>query len=110
MRQWLGEPLPDGTNWPDDDPAWAAIRNHSLEDHCAAFQAVRQAQIALLDELITVDWQAARETLWGKKPLAMIVTKTFQHTYEHGDTLLRMGLWWDDIEQDIAAERATETA
>jgi len=22
------------------------------------------------------------------------VTKTYQHTFEHGDTLLRMALWW----------------
>lgn len=109
MRQWLGEPIPDGANWPDDDHTWAAVRHLSLEDHCLAFQTVRQAQIALLEELVELDWQEPRETLWGRKPLAMIVTKTFQHTYEHGDTLLRMGLWWQHIEQAIAAERASET-
>jgi hypothetical protein len=34
------------------------------------------------------------------------VTKTYQHTLERCDTLLRMGLWWDDAERDIAARRA----
>ena len=29
----------------------------------------------------------------------MIVTKTYQHTFEHGDTLLRMGLWWEEFQQ-----------
>lgn len=109
MRQWLGDPIPDGANWPDDDQTWASVRHHSLEDHCAAFQAIRQTEIALLDDLVALDWQAPRATLWGHKPLAMIVTKTFQHTYEHGDTLLRMGLWWGHIEQAIAAARAAET-
>lgn len=106
MRQWLGEPLPDDASWPDTDEAWAAVRHRSLEEHCAAFQGVREAQIALLDQLADADWQAPRETLWGHKPMAMVVTKTFQHTYEHGDTLLRMGLWWEHIEQEIAAAQA----
>jgi hypothetical protein len=110
MRQWAGGPLPDGAAWHDDDQAWAAVRDQPLEQHCAAFQAIRQAQIALLDELADADWQAPRETLWGNKPLAMIVTKTFQHTYEHGDTLLRMGLWWEHIEQAIAAHAAQSSA
>lgn len=109
MRQWIGGPLPDGATWPDDDRAWASARHQSLEELCVAFQTVRQAQIALLDELAALDWEAPRDTLWGRKPLAMIVTKTFQHTYEHGDTLLRMVLWWQHIEQAIAAASATET-
>jgi len=33
--------------------------------------------------------------------LAWVITKTFQHTYEHGDTLLRMGLWWQHILNEI---------
>lgn len=106
MRQWLGEPLPDDASWPDTDEAWAAVRDRTLEQHCAAFQAMRETQIALLDQLADADWQAPRETLWGHKPLAMVVTKTFQHTYEHGDTLLRMGLWWEHIEHEIAAAQA----
>lgn len=34
--------------------------------------------------------------------MSMIVTKTFQHTYEHGDTLLRMGIWWESILDEMA--------
>jgi hypothetical protein len=49
----------------------------------------------LVDALEQVDWEAPQATLWGDKPLKMIVTKTYQHTFEHGDTLLRMGLWWE---------------
>ena len=106
MRQWLGAPLPAGDDWPDDDATWQSLAGKSVASLLDAFCAIRHEQIQLLDQLASVDWTAPRETLWGDKPLAMIVTKTFQHTYEHGDTLLRMGLWW----KDIAAEEAANVA
>ena len=93
MNQWLGGPLPPENAWPDDDPTWAKMPNRGLEELTCAFREIRQQQLELLDKLMDVDWELPRETLWGHKPLSMIVTKTFQHTYEHGDTLLRMGIW-----------------
>ena len=65
-----------------------------------------QQQIDLLDQLTGADWQSPRTTLWGEKPLAWIVTKTYQHTCEHGDTLLRMSLWWEHILGEIAKAQA----
>jgi hypothetical protein len=106
MKQWLGAPLPAGDTWLDDDAAWAAVQDKSPAALSAAFRQVRQQQIDLLDQLARADWQAPRETLWGDKPLSMIVTKTFQHTYEHGDTLLRMGIWWEHILGEIAKGQA----
>jgi hypothetical protein len=32
----------------------------------------------------------------------MVVTKTFQHTYEHADTILRMGLSWHHMLEERA--------
>jgi hypothetical protein len=92
MRLWLGEALPEDEH--DEEAAWAAVTDRSYEALAAGFRAVRQEQIALLQALAAVDWAEERQTDWGMKPLSMVVTKTFQHTYEHGDTLLRMGLWW----------------
>jgi hypothetical protein len=106
MRQWLGEPLPPEDAWKDDDETWAKVSDRSLEALTAAFHQVRQQQIDLLDQLSSEDWSAPRQTLWGNKPLSMVVTKTFQHTYEHGDTLLRMGIWWEAILEMIRAEQA----
>ena len=37
----------------------------------------------------------------------MIVTKTYQHTFEHGDTLLRMGLWWEQFQQEYERRMAS---
>lgn len=105
MKQWSGAPLPPGDAWQDDDEAWAAA-DKSPGVLIAAFQKVRQEQIDLLEQLANVDWETPRQTLWGDRPLSWIVTKTFQHTYEHGDTLLRMGLWWEYILNEIAKAQA----
>lgn len=107
MKQWLGGALPPDNDdlWPDTDEAWRDAQERTFDELVAAFRAVRQEQIAMLDQLETVDWTAPRETLWGNKPLSMVVTKTYQHTFEHGDTLLRMGLWWRDMaEQEAQAK------
>ena len=94
--------MPDGDTWLDDDNAWAKVQNRGFEELTSAFHHIRQQQIELLEKLINVDWNTPQDTLWGHKPLSMIVTKTFQHTYEHGDTLLRMGLWWEEILEEEA--------
>ena len=102
MNQWLGGSMPDGDTWLDDDKAWAMVQNRGPEELTSAFRHVRQQQIELLDKIVNADWNTPQEALWGNKPLSMIVTKTFQHTYEHGDTLLRMGLWWEEILEEEA--------
>lgn len=106
MRQWLGGDLPADDAWLDDDATWTKVAQRDIDTLTATFRQVRQQQLDLLDALAQADWDAPRETIWGHKPLSMIVTKTFQHTYEHGDTLLRMGLWWEDFLKRLAAQSA----
>ena len=96
MNQWLGGSMPNGEAWLAVDNAWDEVPNREFDVLTSEFRDIRQQQIVLLDKLIDTDWTAPRATLWGQKPLSMIVTKTFQHTYEHGDTLLKMGLWWEE--------------
>ena len=106
MQLWLNVPMSTEDDWPDDDNAWAKVQELGAQELLSEFRRVRQEQIDLLDQLTGMDWNAPRETLWGLKPLSMVVTKTFQHTYEHGDTLLRMGLWWEEILKE-EAEKST---
>lgn len=108
MRQWLGASLPPEDAWPDDEDAWRLARRQPMSHFLAAFRAIRQEQLQLLEQLAAVDWTAQRATLWGPKPLSWLVAKTFQHTYEHGNTLLRMGLWWEHIAAQTAAHQAAE--
>jgi len=104
MVEWLHGPSSTEEDWPDDDKAWAKVQERGLEGLISEFRRVRQQQIDLLEQLKNTDWNAPRETQWGQKPLSMVVTKTFQHTYEHGDTLLRMGLWWEESLEDEAGK------
>lgn len=97
MTQWLGGSMPPKGYWLDDDQSWDKVQNRGLEELTSAFLHIRLQQIELINQLVNADWDTPRDTLWGHKPLSMIVTKTFQHTYEHGDTLLRMGLWWEEF-------------
>ncbi len=102
MTKWLAGPPQPQEDWPDDDEAWARVQARDADELIEQFRRIRQQQIALLDRYAPEDWSTLRATGWGPKPLAMVVTKTFQHTYEHGDTLLRMGLWWEHILKEIA--------
>ena len=77
--------------------AFANAYQAGLSDVVATFCDLRRQQIVMLDALEQADWEAPQATLWGDKPLKMIVTKTYQHIFEHGDTLLRMGLWWEEF-------------
>lgn len=104
MREWLSIPM-DKPNWADDDASWAAVSDKSRTTQLERFWEARNTQLGLLNELGDLDWNAPRKTLWGEQPLSMVVTKTLQHTYEHGDTLLRMGLWWDLILKQQAEEK-----
>ncbi|KAB8142224.1 DinB family protein [Chloroflexia bacterium SDU3-3] len=97
MRQWLGAPMPAADAWKDSDETWELAAAQPFEQLVEAFQTVRGEQIALLDELADADWETPRATLWGERPLRMVVSKTFQHTYEHADTILRMGIWLRDV-------------
>ena len=102
MQQWIDGQVPRPEAWKNDDVAWSAVKTISSDQLIAEFRKVRNQQIGLLDQLVAVDWEEPLETLWGPKPLSMIVTKTYQHTFEHGNTLLRMGLWWADLERKQA--------
>lgn len=110
MQQWVGGPIPDNNSWHDDDDTFAADQAAGLTaaEIIARFRAVRQKQLDLIEELTGVDWEAPRLTLWGHRPLKMIVTKTYQHTFEHGDTLLRMALGWQEGDPATEARRLLE--
>lgn len=104
MKLWLNGPVPSAGNWQDDDLTWANLPERGPDALISNFRQVRQQQIKLLDQFKTMDWDTPREIYFGRKPLSWLVTKTFQHTYEHADTLLRMGLWWQDILEEQAGK------
>lgn len=98
MLQWLGGPRPIvGT--PEEDEAeedqdWSNGQNHEMQSLLAEFKTVRTQQLALLSQFNEQSWHEDRDVIWGHFPLKWVVTKTYQHTLEHTDEILRAYLWW----------------
>ncbi|GCE14442.1 DinB family protein [Tengunoibacter tsumagoiensis] len=98
ILQWVGADCPiAGT--PEEDAAkeelaWQNGEAGDFATMVAEFKALREQQIALLGTLPEESWQEVREAVWGPRSLAWVVTKTYQHTLEHTDEVLRSYLWW----------------
>jgi hypothetical protein len=105
MQQWLGAALPRLDRY-DEEAAWSACPQDGGE-LLREFATVRADQIALLPRFSPVDWDATRETVWGPQTLLWVVSKTFQHTAEHTNDVMRMALFWNAVMEELA-ERAAE--
>ena len=66
-----------------------------MEGLLEKFRAVRTEQIALLPNFDEAVWNTAREAVWGPVTLLWVVSKTYQHTAEHINDVMRIGLFWD---------------
>lgn len=60
----------------------------------ADFKKLRAEQLALIQHFRELTWSEERDALWGSVTLQWVVTKTYQHTLEHTDEILRLYLWW----------------
>ena len=108
MRQWLGVPLLDFSTY-DEEGAWANNQD-DLDQLLAGFQAVRAEQIALLPQFTVETWDEVRDAVWGPVSLRWVVSKTYQHTAEHTNDVLRIALFWDIFWARVQAEQAVTTA
>jgi hypothetical protein len=93
MRQWLGDACPsmDGL---DEDVAWDESQAN-VEDLLADFSKVRMEQVALLSQFDDAAWNTMRGAIWGPVTLLWVVSKTYQHTAEHTNDIMRISLFWD---------------
>jgi len=93
MGQWLGEPRPV-TDDLDEDIAWSKAQN-DVESLLADFKKIRAEQVALLPRFDDRAWLQTCETTWGPVTLTWVVSKTYQHTAEHTNDIMRIALFWD---------------
>jgi DinB superfamily len=93
MRQWLGGTIP-ATEELDEDVAWNN-QHESVENLIDKFRTVRAAQIELLPKFDDTAWNSTCEAVWGPVTLLWVVSKTYQHTAEHTNDVMRIGLFWD---------------
>ena len=104
MRQWLGAECPS-TDGLDEDIAWNE-RKVNVESLLAHFRQVRAEQIALLQKFDDIAWHTTREAVWGPVTLLWVVSKTYQHTAEHTNDVMRIALFWDVFEARQIAKSA----
>ena len=96
--QWLGKPRPIVETQQEydreEDLQWNDGQNHDIAQLTADFKAVRFQQFEVLSKCTEQMWNEERDVVWGHLPLKWVVTKTYQHTLEHTDEVLRAYLWW----------------
>jgi hypothetical protein len=93
MQQWLGAKCPS-TEGLDEDVAWGQGQE-KLDSLLAQYKQVRAEQIALLPKIDDTEWNTTREAVWGPVTLLWVVSKTYQHTAEHTNDVMRIALFWD---------------
>lgn len=91
MKTWLGAPLPPVGDW--EAEVWERDGSQDLDDLIRDFRAVRGQQMTLLPQFSNEDWEMCRPVYWGVESLSTVLTRTYQHTLAHTDTLLRLFLW-----------------
>ncbi|GCE20239.1 DinB family protein [Dictyobacter kobayashii] len=79
----------------DEEAAWS--QQPEIEAALKHFQAQRAIQIALLQEIDATAWEEKRATVWGKVTLRWAITKTYQHSVEHINDMLKPALYWTGL-------------
>lgn len=93
MQQWLGGTIPLLED-AGEDIAWSKTQER-VESLLEKFKNVRAEQIALLPKFEDASWNTTCEAIWGPVTLLWVVSKTYQHTAEHTNDVMRIGLFWD---------------
>ncbi len=79
----------------DEEIAWKQAPD--IEMRLTKFRAGRQEQIALLSQFSSDVWEKTRETVWGQVTLRWTITKTYQHTLEHSNDILKHALYGGEL-------------
>jgi hypothetical protein len=97
MRQWLEEPAPMREQASQElEERWQ--NPPAMEAMLGQFRAIRLEEIELLPAFEPSAWESTRATtFWGEVSLRWLVGKTYQHTLDHTQTLLRFSLFWDRV-------------
>jgi hypothetical protein len=93
LKQWLGAGLPMPP-LAGEEIAWR--HDHDVGVLIETFRAVRQVEVLIVGDLAGADWDLPRPTVWGERSLRWVLTKSYQHTMDHANSLLQMALFWDD--------------
>lgn len=111
LNQWLDADQPplQRADIPDEPAAWRETVSHAnMETLLADFRDGRDTMLSTLEAYPAQAWDTTHPTLWGEVTLRWMLTRVYQHTVEHTDTLLKMGLFWDYYLEQFKQQRLAE--
>ena len=100
-KQWLANAAPITA---EDEVImrhmWAEQGRHwykkEMTHWLSELQTIRKETIQLVKRFPDEAWDESKQTIWGEKNLRWVYTKTVQHTLEHTNSVMQLGLFWDD--------------
>jgi hypothetical protein len=95
---WLDESEHIGRKCGGEKEAYkeALEKKINLETLLERFHNIRKKQIEAINKIPEKLWTEKKpNTNWGNVTVEFIVTKSIQHTLEHGNKILRNVLFWD---------------
>ena len=95
IKRWLNESdfRPADLN---EEAAWQALEDPaSVTQH---FREARREHVSLVDAVEPIKWEETRQIPLGTVNLSWVMTKSIQHSADHINGLLRIGLLWDHYE------------
>ncbi|MBO0796868.1 MAG: DinB family protein [Ktedonobacteraceae bacterium] len=94
LHHWLGGPAPDTSQLNENQDWETHDQTLSTNQLLQEFQHLRATQLTLLRRFTESDWLTVRD-IGIPATLQWVVTKTYQHTLDHTNTILCLALFWD---------------
>lgn len=93
MVLWSEEKELEIQNFPNEETEFS--QDIDIDILKSKFGELRQKQIQIINGLSQNSWNISKNTIWGDKKLVWVVGKTIQHSYEHGNKMLRHAIFWE---------------
>jgi uncharacterized damage-inducible protein DinB len=100
LKYMLGESILAKKDIPNEKEMWdkELVKGVDLNLLLKRFHSVREKQIEVLSKMSDEIWlEKKMNTYWGEVTAEFSVSKTIQHTLEHGNKLTRIAIHWDRL-------------
>ncbi len=97
LKYWIGGPLPSYPKSSEEEEMWMLCT--SKTELIDRFRKIREKQLDTIKSINPDEWDSEKLEYYGHGHVSAywFVAKTIQHTFSHGDKLLRKALYWDDF-------------
>lgn len=93
MKVWIGGEPPKEEDIPKEEDFWTDESHHT--NLIQKLKKFRKEQVEVIKQLNDEQWDETKSTIWGERSIEWIVSKTIQHSFEHGNKMMRHGLFWE---------------